>query len=191
MGEKNKIVWLAAILLIVIVLEAYYIYTLNMQVNDLKKQNAGLDSQVTYLKAQLNSCQDTVASRENEISALRHQLNSVNQQLSEYQAIANLQKTDIIIDHEQYNLPAGYYVEYTIPADYPGYITVVIHSATTQNINVRVQWSYNGIYYEDTIQVGAYGQASFPVLPGQVTVDIINTNILNGATVEFSIIYHY
>jgi hypothetical protein len=85
---------------------------------------------------------------------------------------------------------------YNFNPPYAGYIEVIVTS-TSPNTYVQITGEFylpkspnsGWTYYSDDLPVGTSGTVYFPVVPGQVTISIGNTDP-NGATVTFTIIYY-
>jgi hypothetical protein len=85
---------------------------------------------------------------------------------------------------------------FTFSLPYAGYIEVIVTS-TSPNTYVQITGEYylpnspnsGWTYNSGDLPVGTSGTAYFPVVPGQVTVSIGNTDP-NGATVTVTIIYY-
>jgi hypothetical protein len=97
-----------------------------------------------------------------------------------------------LVNDQTINEPAGSAYDFTFNIQYPGFIVVMVLSSTTSNTYVEISGtSINGWTYDSgQISVGTGGNVYFPVVPGQVTVAIGNTNMLNGATETVTIIYY-
>jgi hypothetical protein len=97
-----------------------------------------------------------------------------------------------LVNDQTVNEPAGSAYDFNFNIQYPGFIVVMVLSSTTSNTYVEISGtSINGWTYDSgQISVGTGGNVYFPVVPGQVTVAIGNTNMLNGATETVTIIYY-
>jgi predicted PurR-regulated permease PerM len=106
--------------------------------------------------------------------------------------IVNLAKSTTWIDHHTISQPASSYTYWTFSANYAGYVSVQVHSSTTDNTYVRVIYSSHGVNYDNQIIVGASGTAVFPLLPSSsIEIRVGNSNWLNGATETVTIVYCY
>jgi Axonemal dynein light chain. len=150
-----------------------------------------LQSQIAELNQEINSLQSQNAELNQEINSLQSNINALNQKINTLTNIVNLQEQTTLVDQQTISQPAGSYTYWNFQLQYAGYIVVYVYSSTTTNTYVEVVWSYNGINYDQSITVGASGNAAFPVLPTTVQVRVGNTNIFNGATETVSIVYVY
>jgi hypothetical protein len=97
-----------------------------------------------------------------------------------------------LVNDQTINEPAGSAYDFNFNIQYPGFIVVMVLSSTTSNTYVEISgtsiagWTYDS----GQISVGTGGNVYFPVVPGQVTVAIGNTNMLSGATETVTIIYY-
>jgi len=111
--------------------------------------------------------------------------------IANYNSIINLKKSTVWIDRQTVSQPAGSYTYWRFYAPYAGYVSVRVHSSTTDNTYVRVIWSSHGVNYDHSITVGVSGTAVFPVLPGSIEIRVGNLNLFSGATETVTITYHY
>jgi hypothetical protein len=98
----------------------------------------------------------------------------------------------ILVNDQTVNEPAGSAYDFNFNIQHAGYIEVIVSSSTTSNTYVEISGtSIEGWTYDSgQISVGSGGTVYFPVVPGQVTVAIGNTNMFNGATETVTIIYY-
>jgi hypothetical protein len=99
--------------------------------------------------------------------------------------------------------PSGGIISTSWSINYAGVLKVDVQSSTTNNTYVRVTYSwYNpqfsvaiyswGIHYDNQIDVGTIGTASFPVLPtNDIEIRVGNTNSVGNATETVTITYYY
>jgi hypothetical protein len=106
--------------------------------------------------------------------------------------IVNLAKSTTWIDDHTISQPASSYTYWTFSANYIGYVSVQVHSSTTDNTYVRVIYSSHGVNYDNQITVGTSGTAVFPLLPSSnIEIRVGNSNWFNGATETVTIAYYY
>ena len=106
--------------------------------------------------------------------------------------IVNLAKSTTWIDDHTISQPASSYTYWTFSANYIGYVSVQVHSSTTDNTYVRVIYSSHGVNYDNQITVGTSGTAVFPLLPSSnIEIRVGNSNWFNGATETVTITYYY
>ncbi len=124
--------------------------------------------------------------------SLNSQITSLQKQVNDLKDIIALEKYEIWADHETLSQPARSYAYWTFSASYAGYLTVTVHTSTTDNTYVRVIWSSYGVDYDHSIIVGRSGIAVFPILPcSNIEIRVGNTNLLSGATETVTITYYY
>ena len=171
---------------------------LNQEINSLQSNITLLNQQINTLQSKINqqnqlisSLQSQNAELQQKINSLQSQIAELNQEISTLTNIVNLQEQTTLVYQQTISQPALSYTYWNFQLQYAGYIVVYVYSSTTTNTYVEVVWSYNGINYDQSITVGASGNAAFPVLPTTVQVRVGNTNIFNGATETVSIVYVY
>lgn len=155
------------------------------QINTLQSQVSSDASQISTMKSEVQSLQNEVANYNNQISTLQSEINTLDTKLS-------LGSYTSWLSSDTISQPASYYTYWTETTQYAGYITVTVQSSTTSNTYAIVQWSADGVTYDQSITIGMSGSATFPVLPASsVEVGVGNTNFVNGATETISITYVY
>jgi predicted PurR-regulated permease PerM len=146
---------------------------------------ANLQNQISNLNSQVNSLNAQIASLQNQITSLQSQVNDLND-------IITLAKYEVWVDHQTVNQLASSYAYWIFSASYAGYLTVTVHTSTTDKTYVQVIWDSYGVHYDHSITVGTSGTAVFPVLPcSNVEIRVGNTNLFSGATETVTITYHY
>ena len=187
--SRNLAIVLAIIIAILLAsLIGTIVYYSNL--NRSLSSNAGASSNVSSSQ-EISTLQSQIAELNQEINSLQSNINALNQKINTLTNIVNLQEQTTLVDQQTISQPAGSYTYWNFQLQYAGYIVVYVYSSTTTNTYVEVVWSYNGINYDQSITVGASGNAAFPVLPTTVQVRVGNTNIFNGATETVSIVYVY
>jgi len=106
--------------------------------------------------------------------------------------IVNLAKSTIWVNDQTISQPASSYTYWTVSANYAGYVSVQVHTSTTDNTYVRVIYSSHGVNYDHQITVGVSGTAVFPLLPSSsIEIRVGNSNWFSGATETVTITYYY
>ncbi|QXJ29552.1 Coiled-coil domain protein [Saccharolobus shibatae B12] len=148
--------------------------------------NATGSSSCPDLQNQVNTLQSQIAS-------LQSQLQNYQSQLQNYQNIVNLQDSQTIVNNYAINEPASQYYGIPFNAQYAGYVIVNVQSSTTTKTQVYIVENTNnaGQIVSQTYSIGSGGVVYFPVLPGQVTVYIGNSDFFNGASQTVTITYVY
>ncbi|QCO29310.1 hypothetical protein DFR88_01390 [Metallosphaera sedula] len=183
------------------------ITTLQNEVNSLTNQNQQLQSNVTALLNEITTLQNEVNSLTNqnqqlqsnvtallnEITTLQNEVNSLTNQNQQLQSIVNLQDTNTIANDYSVNQPAGQYSTISFTSNYAGYVTVNVLSSTTSKTTVTIVESTNNgqTITSQTYNVGTSGTVVFPVLPGNINIEIGNNNLINGASETVTITYTY
>ena len=111
-------------------------------------------------------------------------------------SLVNLENETVLVDDQTVNEPPGWAYTLHFNLQYAGYIAVIVTS-TSPSTYVRISGEFylpnspnsGWIYQSYDLPVGTSGTAYFPVVPGQVTVSVLNTDP-NGATVTVTIIYY-
>lgn len=126
-------------------------------------------------------------------SNLQNEVNTLQSELQQDQNIINLQESQIIENDYTVNQPASQYSGISFYAQYAGYVIVDVQSSTTTKTQVYIVENTNnaGQIVSQTYNIGSSGIVYFPVLPGQVTVYIGNSNFINGASETVTITYIY
>lgn len=179
------------------------IASLEEEISNLVTQVNQAQSEVNQLKSERNNLLNRISQLEQEKSQLESQVASLESQLQQYSNIenelsylrnvVNLRVTEIIYTDETVNLPAGGLFgpatyEYYFSPSYAGYYLLTF--TATGNITVKAYVSYGGRSYtlEWNMQSGTL---LIPVLPGTVTIQFLNYNVLFGVTITFDLTYVY
>jgi len=179
--------------------------SLQGQVNTLTTDKASLQSQLTTL----NNTHQTYVSAHTYTNSEYNALNSAYQNYvashtysdSEYNDlqdewdlyynIALLNYYQTFVDRETVYHAVGYYYHWTYEIYYAGYVVVTVHTSTEADTCVQVVYSAYGVEFDQTINVGGGGTATFPLLPCD-NVDIRVGNIFDdAATYTVSIVVYY
>ena len=73
---------------------------------------------------------------------------------------------------------------------YAGCVSVAVES-TSNTTYVQVAYSSYGVNYNQTVTMGTGASAVFPVLPGDITIVIGNTELVDEVTGTASATYRY
>ncbi len=173
------------------------------EINNLTSESQKLDSIISSFKqngsAQMPSLSNTVNSisvssitNSSYLQELQNDLANKSSEVSVMSSYLNLSGKAVLIENQTLIQPPGSLTSMSvINVDYAGYLTVEISGSYSQYANVTVSWSSYGIQYSKTENIGASGEASFPVLPSKVSISIGNTNPTHEAIENVTIIYHY
>jgi hypothetical protein len=108
-----------------------------------------------------------------------------------YYDIANLNYYQTFVDWETVYHAPGYHYHWPYEIYYASYVTVTVHTSTVANTYIRVLYSAYGVDFDQTINVGGAGTATFPLLPCD-NLDIRVGNTYNtAATYTVSIVLYY
>jgi len=153
---------------------------------------ASKDSQIGSLNSQITTKDNTISSLDSQIASKDSQISSLNSQVSDLTDTVNLAKSTTWVNDQTVSQPASSYTYWTVSASYAGYVSVWVHSSTTDNTYVRVIYSSHGVNYDNQITVGTSGTAVFPLLPSSnIEIRVGNSNWFNGATETVTITYYY
>jgi hypothetical protein len=167
---------------------------------------SNLESQIAEKNSTILSLNSQVSSLNSQILALQADLEQVNSTIEDYreaQAAFNSQVeylfNIIYLNTSEYLFtPRSFTIAantsdavYTGNILYAGYISVdVTSSSNTTYLQVAYSTSY-GVNYNQTVTVGTGGSAAFPVLPGDLTVVIGNTEPVDDVSGTASAMYRY
>ena len=134
--------------------------------------------------------------RDSQISDLQGEVGFDNSTIDRLTAIVNLTNSTVWVNDESVNQPAGNssntYTSWFYSVSYAGYVDVDVLSSSNQNTYVELEYSWNGVNYDNTTNVGSGGSALFPVLPANnIAVRVINNNFSSGASETVTITYWY
>lgn len=172
---------------------------LRSEVERLNSTLAKKDEQISSLRKLLAEKDNAIKSLESEVAFLRKLLaekdstiDALRSEVRRLWRIIRLEESTVLVSKEVVNQPAGSYTSWTFRVEYAGYIEVIVHSSTTDKTYISVTWSSRDVHYFERIDIGTTGRATFPVLPtSQLIVTAGNRNIWHPATMTISIIYHY
>ena len=141
--------------------------------------------------------------------------NNLQKQVNDLTNITNLADSRVLVNDQTVSQTAGNYtswmfnpsgqsiITHSWSINYAGVLKVDVQSSTTNNTYVRVIYSwYNpqfafaeyswGVHYNNQIEVGTIGTASFPVFPTyDIEIRVGSTNTSENATETVTITYYY
>ena len=83
----------------------------------------------------------------------------------------NLEKSVVWVNNQTISQPEDSWTNWTIKANYAGYISIHFYRSSVLSPAVRVAYSYNGINYNQTLE----GTTEvFPVMPGNIEMSVGN-----------------
>lgn len=134
--------------------------------------------------------------KDSQIADLQNQVTFDSSTIDRLTAIVNLTNSTVWVNHESINQPAGNssntYTSWSYSVSYAGYVVVDILSSSNSNTYVELKYSWNGVNYDNTVNVGSGGSAWFPVLPSNnIDVRVINNSFFTGASETLTITYWY
>lgn len=180
------------------------IATYTPMVSDLQSQVANKNSTITSLNSTVTSLNSTVTSLSSQISSLNSQIaslkNSLNESQSYYEEIItdyyeklSLGQYGYLVNNINLTQDAGAVTAvWTGHVEYAGY--VVINAESTSNTtcaSVAYSLSSRGTNFDYNATVGTSGTTVFPVLPGELTVGIGNTETANAVNATVTAVYYY
>lgn len=208
-GGKSKFatVLIVAISVILVIILLGINSLLSLQIEDLKNQLNEKNNTITSLHSEIievernitNSFQIKISALEgqlneknNTIASLQNKIADLENQTKELNSIVNLEKSEVWINKYTITQSPNSYISWTFSPKYGGYVSVVVHSSTTNTTYARVKWSSYGVNYENTITIGLAGTAVFPVLPtSNLEIKVGNANSVGETSLTVSVIYHY
>ena len=134
--------------------------------------------------------------KNSQIADLQNQVGFDNFTIDRLTAIVNLTNSTVWVNRESVSQPAGNssntYTSWFYSVSYAGYVVVDVLSSSNPNTYIELEYSWNGVSYDNTTNVGSGGSALFPVLPANnIAVRVINNNFSSGASETVTITYWY
>jgi uncharacterized coiled-coil protein SlyX len=166
---------------------------------------SNLESQIAEKDSTISSLNSQVSSLTSQVLALQAGLDQVNSTIEDYKAaqkayssqiesmsnIISLNVSGPLFVSQSFTLAANTSVTfYTGNMLYAGYISVSVESSSNTTY-LQVAYLSYGVNYNQTVTVGTGGSAAFPVLPGDITVVIGNTETVNVVNGTASATYRY
>jgi hypothetical protein len=115
----------------------------------------------------------------------------VRNQIGDLYDIIWLKRSRDWITNQTVSQPANSYSRWRNSTIYAGILHVIVLSSTTDKTYVEVTYRTEGINYDQRIEVGSSGIASFPIIPTNIEIRVGNSEITNGATETVTIEYYY
>jgi outer membrane murein-binding lipoprotein Lpp len=167
-------------------------------VSNLESQIAEKDSTILSLNSQVSSLNSQVSSLQADIEQINSTLDdykaaqqSFNSQVESYLSIIYLNESEYLFTPRSFTIAAN--TSDTVYAGsllYAGYISVDVTSSSNTTY-LQVAYSSYGVNYNQTVTVGTTGSGLFPVLPGDLTVVIGNTEAVDDVSGTASATYRY
>jgi hypothetical protein len=144
---------------------------------------------VTSLQKQIN---DLNATYNSYVSSHSH----TNSEYDNLNSIIELKQSTVVATDKTVSQANSQYYNFSLSANYAGYVVVTVESSTVAGTWVQVSYSSHGLNYNQAytgsqaISVG--NSAIFPILPSTVTIGVGNGLIFgSGATETVTITYYY
>lgn len=122
---------------------------------------------------------------------MRARITDLQNHMSELSDIIGFACSRDWITNQTVSQPANSYSSWRNVTSYAGILHVSVLSSTTDKTYVEVIYKTQGIDYDQRIEVGSSGLASFPIMPTWIEVRVGNSDIINGATETVSIVFSY
>jgi hypothetical protein len=156
----------------------------NSMISSLNSQVSSLTSQVLALQADIEQFNSTI---EDYKAAQR----AFNSQVESYINIISLNVSEHLFASQSFTRAANTSdTFYTGNILYAGYISVSVESSSNTTY-VQVVYSSHGVNFDQTVTVGTDGSAVFPVLPGEIVIEIGNTEPVDNVNGTASATYRY
>ncbi len=172
---------------------ASQINQLNAQIAKKNENISTLTAQIASLTAQINS-QSGQTSSPNQAD-LQNQINDLQGTLKELYNVLYLNASSLLIPSQSFTLDANSTIniwgQTETPLIYAGVVTVQVSSSTSSTTFVELSYNSFGVVYDTQIKVGNSGTASFPILPGAVTISLGNTDTNGTVTGNVAATYVY
>jgi len=154
-GSK-VLIGVLAVLVVVFAGVAGYLY---MQYTELQAKNADLEN--------------TVANLENTKNNLQNKVQQLQTTINDLQSTVNLEKNIVLLDSTPVFVHRNGQWTTNLDIDHPGYLKIDVSSSG--NLTIAIVLNYNGQFIR-SYQERSESQGSFiyPVLPGKVTLYVIN-----------------
>jgi hypothetical protein len=156
----------------------------NSTISSLNSQTSSLNSQILALQADIEQLNST-------IDDYREAQAAFNSQVEYLFNIIYLNVSEYLFTPRSFTLTANTSdVIYTGSITYAGYVTITVES-TSNTTYVQLVYSSYGVNYNQNVTMGTGGSAAFPVLPGDITFVIGNTELVDDVTGTASATYRY
>jgi hypothetical protein len=133
--------------------------------------------------------------RNSQLADLQKQIAFDNSTIDRLTAIVNLSNSTVWVNNESVAQLAGNssstYTSWSFSVSYAGYVVVDVLSSSNPNTYVELKYSWNGVNYDNTVNLGSGGSAWFPVLPSNnIGVRVISNDFIS-ASETVTITYWY
>ncbi len=163
--------------------------SLNTQLSEKNQAISSLNLQVAALQSQISSLNSSTSN----VESLQSQISTLEQQIDGLNNLLYLNASAYLLNAQEVSLQP--YTNATIwdqpdaPFPYAGYVTVQVQSSSNLTY---VQLNYNAfnVTYDNVVEVGN-STATFPVLPGQITIVLGNTELTDSVIATVTAIYYY
>jgi uncharacterized coiled-coil protein SlyX len=160
----------------------------NSTILSLNSQVSSLNSQILALQADLEQLNSTIDDYREAQAAAQE---AFNFQVESLLSIIYLNESEYLFTPRSFTLAANTSdAVYNGNIVYAGYVSVDVASSSNTTY-LQVAYSSYGVNYNQNVTVGTGGSAVFPVLPGDITVVIGNTELVDDVTGTASAIYRY
>lgn len=160
------------------------ISSLQAQITNKDTTIASLNSQITSLQTSLNSQNNIAVDNSTEIDQL-------TAEIEYYYSVSHLNESDVMVNSQSFTQdPSANTVIWQDAVNYAGYVAVTAQ-ASSNTTYIQTVYTYNGVNYNQNINVGTSGTAYFPVLPGLLEISLGNIESTNSNTGTVSAIYYY
>ena len=173
----------------------------NSEIRDLQSQISSLTQANTIMGNQINDLNLTKITLQNQLDSLNSLYNSVLADRNNLYRISTLNMIDRPYSEQSFSQYANDYTAFKFTAQYAGYVIVkilyadVVYNITNPTVFINCQLINSGYAsYSMTKALmtgGGDAEASFPVLPGEVTIKFSNTEPHGIIHVTFSVDYIY
>jgi uncharacterized coiled-coil protein SlyX len=164
---------------------------LESQIAEKNSTISSLNSQVSSLQSQVLSLQADIEQINNTIEDYKAAQEAFNSEIEYYLSIIYLNESGYLFTSRSFTLAANASdAIYTGNLLYAGCISIAVESSSNTTY-VQVVYSSYGVNYNQTVTMGTSASAVFPVLPGDITVVIGNTEPVDNVTGTASAIYRY
>ncbi len=160
------------------------------EINNYKQEISKYQNQLSQYKQQSTSTQQEIDQYKQKISKYEQEINQYKQKINNYQQIVYLEKSTTLVSNKLINLAPGDSYSANFYVYYAGYGELIISSSQGVYIKVSIE-AYNGIVLNYTWSGVSQGTLYFPVLPGVIKIEIVNDHFWVGATVTYTLKYHY
>jgi uncharacterized coiled-coil protein SlyX len=164
---------------------------LNVQVAEKDLSITGLTENVTDLTDQLEDLQNSLNKKDATIANLQDAIEPLNSVIEYYLSVMYMNETSYLVQPSEFTMNASELHElYQVDLDYAGYTTFSIES-TSNTTYVQLSYAYKGVIFDQNVTVGESGTAYFPVLPTIITIQLGNTDVYTGDSINGTVTARY